>query len=206
MTISNPVSLPTSPSFKSLTLYAKGAVGKNKSPFTLKEQIYLYEGCHWGIRVEYPTLTVLQAKAITAFLLSLNFGERSFFAGDPNASTPSGVASGTPLVNGASQVGYSLATDGWNASVTNILKAGDYIQIGNNLFMNLTDVNSNGSGQATLDLFPSFGNNLRGSPSDNASIIVTNPKGLFRIDSDTVVWSTTEEKTYSVAFDAIENI
>lgn len=40
-----------------------------------------------------------------------------------------GVATGTPLVNGASQTGNSLATDGWTNSITGILLKGDVFTI-----------------------------------------------------------------------------
>lgn len=40
-----------------------------------------------------------------------------------------GVATGTPLVNGATQTGSTLATDGWTNSTTGILKKGDVFTI-----------------------------------------------------------------------------
>lgn len=40
-----------------------------------------------------------------------------------------GVATGTPLVNGAGQTGATLVTKGWTNSVTGILKAGDVFTI-----------------------------------------------------------------------------
>jgi hypothetical protein len=92
--------------------------------------------------------------------------------------TPKGVATGTPLVNGASQTGASLVTDGWSANVTGILKAGDVIKIaGLNLVYDITaDVNSNASGQATLSLSPPIFSGQ--SPADNAALTVTGV--LFR--------------------------
>lgn len=206
MTISSPISLPTSVSFRSLTIFAKGVRGRNRNTFSLKEQIYEYDGAMWGLSVQYPPLKIAEAKEIMAFLLACNFGSRTFLAGDPNAATPKGTATGTPLVMGASQTGYSLITDGWTAGVTNILRAGDFFRIGNNLFMNLTDVNSNGSGQATLDIFPNIGTTIRPSPSDNAPITTASPKGLFRLDTDTVTWTTNEEKLYDISFTATEAV
>lgn len=75
----------------------------------------------------------------------------------------------TPLVDGASQSGSSLQTDGWQAS-TAILKAGDIITIADVLAVNpqnraltgsgvrqftvTADVSSDGSGNATIPIFP----------------------------------------------------
>lgn len=83
-----------------------------------------------------------------------------------------GAGGGTPLVNGASQTGTSLITDGWPIS-TAILKAGDLITItGSTVVREITaDVSSNGSGQATLSINPPI--YTGGSPADNAPIDTT---------------------------------
>lgn len=83
-----------------------------------------------------------------------------------------GVATGTPLVNGAGQTGASLVTDGWTNSTTGILKAGDVFTIANvysinpqtyqstgilQQFVVLSDANSGAStGPATLSISPAI--------------------------------------------------
>lgn len=83
-----------------------------------------------------------------------------------------GVATGTPLVNGASQSGASLVTDGWTNSTTGILKKGDVFTIANVFSINpqtyqstgqlqqfvvLADANSGAStGPATLSISPAI--------------------------------------------------
>ena len=89
----------------------------------------------------------------------------------PDLKLAKGAGGGTPLVNGAAQTGQSLITDGWPNS-TLVLRDGDPINItGLNLvFFAAADVNSNGSGQATIPLdIPILAG---GSPADNAAIIV----------------------------------
>lgn len=103
-----------------------------------------------------------------------------------------GTQGGTPLVNGASQTGASLITDGWSNSITNVLRAGDVFTIAgvyavnavtkdstNRLqqFVVTSSVNSNGSGQATLSISPSIvtsgtTQNVTAGPADNAAITV----------------------------------
>jgi hypothetical protein len=81
--------------------------------------------------------------------------------------TANGPGGGTPLVNGASQTGNSIATDGWPNSTT-VLKAGDLVKFGGlNLVYELqADATSNGSGQATLSIDPL----ILVAPADNAAV------------------------------------
>jgi hypothetical protein len=86
---------------------------------------------------------------------------------DPTAQSTS---TATPLVNGASQTGRTLATDGWPVSTT-VLVAGQFVTINNQLLQLTENVTSNGSGVATLTFEPP----IRTSPSDNAAIEYKNP-------------------------------
>ncbi len=84
---------------------------------------------------------------------------------------PNGAGGGTPLVDGASQTGGALVTDGWPNNITNVVRAGDVIKLAgdNVVYQNRTDASSNGTGQATLNLVP----NLRVSPANDAVITRT---------------------------------
>jgi hypothetical protein len=95
----------------------------------------------------------------------------------PKMNTLLGAGGGTPLVNGASQLGSSVITDGWPNS-TAILKAGDVLTIGAllNVFDVTADVSSNGSGQATISINPP----MYSSPADNGAI-VTSASVFFRV-------------------------
>ena len=90
---------------------------------------------------------------------------------DPIAQSAS---ASTPLVNGASQTGRTLATDGWPVSTT-VLVAGQFVTINNQLLQLTENVTSNGSGVATLTFEPP----IRTSPSDNAAIEYKNPYCLM---------------------------
>jgi hypothetical protein len=126
--------------------------------------------------------------------------------GDPNGATARGAATGTPLVNGASQTGGSLVIDGAATSVTGWLKAGDYIQLGSNgsstLHKVLTDANSDGSGNVTLDIWP----HIRVAPADNAAVTVSDAKGLFRLSSNEQAFSINESAIYGMTFAAMEAV
>jgi hypothetical protein len=71
----------------------------------------------------------------------------------------------------------SLITTGWTASRSGLLLPGDYIQIGYRLHRVLDTVNSDSSGNATFEIWPS----LREVVPTSTSIVTSNTKGLFRL-------------------------
>ena len=85
-----------------------------------------------------------------------------------------------------------------------MFKAGDYIQLGTgasaHLHKVLEDVNSDGSGNATLTIWPA----LRESPANNDAITVSNTVGLFRMTSNSMNWSVETMQLYGMSFSAVE--
>jgi hypothetical protein len=205
MSISYPLSLPTTTSYKKMNLTATNVVGLSKSPFTLQQQTYQWPGEAWMLDVALPPMKIDQAQAWVAFLVSLRGQLGTFYAGDEALLAPRGIATGTPLVNGAqNSMSMTLVTKGWTVSVTGILKAGDYIQLGTGvqqrLYKVLTDANSDSSGNATLDIFP----RLREGVSDNQPISLTSCQGTFRLPTNDRMWSVDEALIYGIDFKAEE--
>lgn len=203
MAISYPVTFPAI-GIRSMNIRARTVVGINTSPFTGQQQVYKHQGEWWEAEVTLPPMKRATAEQVAAFLIKMKGQYGTFLLGDPANTSPRGVGTGTPLVNGASQTGSSLVTDGWTVSTTGILKAGDWIQLGSGatttLHKVLDDVNSDGSGNATIEIFPS----LRSSPSDDAAITVSSPKGIWRLASNTMEWSIDEASVYGVTFACVE--
>lgn len=201
--MSYPLSLPSNRQIASVRMNAIDVVGMSQSPFTGAQQVYKYPGQFWEADISLRPMNREEAEQWIAFMLRLKGAYGTFLLGDPNGGTARGVATGTPLVNGSSQTGENLITDGWTSGVTGILKAGDYIQLGSGatakLHKVLQDVNSDGSGNATLNIWP----DLRTSPSDNAAITVANPKGVFRLTTP-MSWDIREAQVYGIAFGARE--
>jgi len=103
-----------------------------------------------------------------------------------------GAFAGSPVVNGASQTGASLVTNGWTASITNLLNIGDVITLTgvNNVnpksrastqiqknFVVTAQVNSDSGGNATIPISPAITTsgayqNVTGSPANLAPIQV----------------------------------
>lgn len=110
----------------------------------------------------------------------------------------------TPLVNGGSQVGETLLIKNLNQLVVGVLKAGDYIQLGTGsgtrLHKVLSDVTSDASGNASVDIWPS----LRESPANNATITVVGTKARFRLGQNLQSWEINNISSYGMTFDCIE--
>ena len=109
-----------------------------------------------------------------------------------------GALGGTPLVIGAGQTGASILTDGWTASISGVLKQGDCITFANvygitpqtadatgggtstgqlQQFVVTADVDSDGTGAATVPISPSIVTSgafqtVTVSPADNAVILI----------------------------------
>lgn len=104
-----------------------------------------------------------------------------------------GQRGGTPLVNGGSQTGSSLITDGWTAAAANRVKQGDVFTITSGTevyavnpqtrqstgarrqFVITADTSSDGSGNATLPISPPITTSgayqtVTASPDDNAAL------------------------------------
>ena len=199
MTISYPVTPPTSPAPQEVDLRPGATTGVSISPYTGQHQVYQYAAQAWRMDVRLPPMLREAAEPWIAFLLSLNGRFGTFTYGDPTGRVPRGTVPGTPLVNGASQTGQTLNTKGWTASQTGILLAGDYIQLGVELHRVLVDADSDGSGNATLDIWP----NIRTSPADSSSIVTADTTGLWRLLTDDMPFKP-GVRWYSVGFSCIE--
>lgn len=96
-----------------------------------------------------------------------------------------GAHGGTPLTNGATQTGSSIVTDGWTAS-TNVLKQGDVITFAGVYAVNpqnyensgylrefvvQADVTSDGSGNATISVYPAVNDGTLTTTNGNGETV-----------------------------------
>lgn len=204
MTISFPISLPTIIAAAKSTITMENSVGISESPFSFGQQVQQNQGQRWKLMLQYPAMRRAYAEQFIAAFASLSGRYGTFLAGDYDGRAPQGVATGTPLVNGNQLARAThLDTKGWTHGVTGILKAGDYIQLGAGgaarLYKNLTTVNSDGSGDATFQIWPA----LRADVSDGDVIVLQNTMTQFRLDTD-FAWNADEVSTYGFSVQATE--
>ncbi len=199
MAISYPLAFPAYDYIESVRFDTANAVGISRSPYTGQQQVYDYQSGFWSVDIDLRWMNRVEAAPVIAFIDSLRGQYGTFTFGDYLTATPQGAATGTPLVNGANQTGFSLITDGWSNS-TAILKKGDWIQINTALYRILNDVSSDGSGNATLDVWP----HLK-SHANNTAITTASCKGIFRLSRSTQVSQFIDrQKTYQISFSADE--
>lgn len=206
MAISYPLTFPST-GIAQITLTARNSVAISSSPFTYRQQVQKNVGSRWEATITLPPLLRANADVWIAFLLSLGGQYGTFLMGDPIAATPRGSASttpGTPLVNGSSQSGGTVAVDGLPVSTANYLRAGDYIQLGSGatsrLYKVLEDVDSNSSGEANIPIWP----DLRSSPADNLTVVVQDAVGVFRLSSPETSFNIDTASVYGISFAAVE--
>jgi len=94
-------------------------------------------------------------------------------------ASPQGVAGGAPVVDGGPQTGKSLAIRGCVAGQL-FLAAGDYFQLGTQLFRMTENATADSSGRATLV----FESSIRNAAADGAVIITDKPKALMMLADD----------------------
>lgn len=182
-------------------------VQKSVSPFTGEEQVYRFPGEWWEGEISFVPLRRDDARLVQSFLAEMRGQFGTFLYGDPDAIAlgTMGVG-GTVTVNGAGQTGNTLNVDGMTISTNGILKAGDYFQLGtglsSRLYMATQDLNSNGSGAGTLTFEPA----LRASPTDNQSVIISSPKGLFRLSENVAEWNANQSNIYNITLSFREAI
>lgn len=201
MTISYPLAVPTTKSVSSVRWIQEQAMYVDESPFTFARQVQVFSGERFRIEVSVDQMSRDDAAAWSAFITSLRGPYGTFTFGDELYKSPQGAAGGTPRVNGASQAGYTLITDGWPNS-TLVLKKGDFFQLTstNRIHTVLTDTTSDGSGNATLDIWP-----RANSYADNTILITSNWLGLFSLeDADPEIISPRANTLQTFDFSAVE--
>jgi hypothetical protein len=154
----------------------------------------------WTVEVDLPPMARATAEEWLAFLLSLRGKLGTFFWGPSGAEkVPRGTISGTPLVNGGSQTGKTLASDGWSGTV----KKGDWFQVNHTDTVRLYKSMSDISAGAALDIFPRL---RTPAPADNAAMTFNSPVGLFRMAENGQGWDLNTAQHYGLKFKAMEAI
>ncbi len=184
----------------------ENVVALTSSIFTLQQQTQEFAGKRWHLDATFPPMKRPDAEEWNAFFLGLHGRAGTFLFGDPNGKAPRGSALGSPVVDGAAQVGVTLATKGWTADETGVLLSGDYIRLGTGasarLHKVLVQADSDGSGEVTLDIWP----NLRESPGDSQTIFLDDTVSVFRLSSNITQWDLNVAAFYGFAFSAEEAI
>lgn len=168
-----------------------------------RRQARQIDGQRFRLRVRFPIMTRSEFAPINAFIMKQRSQIESFQYTPPTVDDTLGTASTVVSVNGAISAGVtSVACDGFTNSITGILKAGDYFRFTgqNKVYMIVSDVNSNGSGQGTITFEPP----LRTAVADNAVIIYSNVDFTVGLTGDIQEFNISTENYFQYEVDLIE--
>lgn len=198
-------SLPTSPGPVRQRVWLQANSASQTSPITGATQTSARFGAMWMLEFELPPMSRYQAGQWLAVMSEANGVSGSIYAG-PHAPRPVDhydaaavpahpnsasldldflageyalrwVSFPTPLVDGGSQTGTTIDTDGWDEG--DGLNKGDYIAFENGTFRELHIVTADSFADSNGDMTISVAPKVRRSPSDNAAIILEKPTGEF---------------------------
>jgi len=170
------------------------------SPLTQSVSTVEIPGARWKAQFRLADFEEADATLVQVMLMQLRGRVNRLALYNLARPLPRGTIAGTPLVNGASQTGTSLAIDGCTVGTT--LKKGDFFSVNGELKMATADSTVNGSGQMTLTFEPP----LRAAPDDNDAITTTRPTALFMLESDEQMWSTKPGVRTDFTISLIEDI
>ena len=155
-------------------------------------------GSRWAASFTWTNRKGAEARQLTGQLASLN-GRIGVFKIPIPDSEPFGTALGAGVVNGASQTGTELLTDGWDVSQTLLFAAGDWIEVDQQVFKITEDTSSDASGNATLKISPS----IRRSPANNTPVVAT-PSFYMRSSKAEMPINVGENQVYAISLTGIE--
>lgn len=176
-----PIALPAGICVTDCILRPMNAVGVQTSPFTFRRAVQVFPGQRWEMELAFLPQERADAAVLESFLLSLRGPETQVRMGDPFRSAPRGTPAGTPVFDLASSTAGAaeIGSRGWTADATGVLLQNDLIQLGDQLFAVLEDVDADSSGEAVIPVWP----NLRALATDGDAITTANPRGVFALAS-----------------------
>lgn len=195
MTTSYPITLPSEPGFKRTTIQPVAAVGQAKSPFSFSQQTQDFGHHQYLATFVLPPMNESRvdnsdvlAKEWDSILTSLRKTKGRFKAG-PAYNEPFGEAKNTKnavTVDSINSDNDQIDTSGWPTNTNDLLLPGDWIEANGELKQVGPDasVDSDGSGNATIDVEPPF----RADPTGE-SVTYRGPTTKWRLTDNNPKWS-----------------
>lgn len=192
------VTMPTSPAFKSSNWGIKRQVAVSESPFTGSANVQEYGMAKWYATLSLPPMKREQAVEWQAFFLKCHGRNNIFLLGDPDAksqlgNSTSATTSGTGAI-GVTTINMTLSGAGATIEV------GDYIQFSSGAAARLHMVTTKRTGNGAVAFEPP----LKAAVASAQTVVLAGSKGVFRMDSNELTWSSNEISTYGVSFSCSE--
>lgn len=184
MSITFPEDPPPEPGFSQAQLRIRNAVQQHTNKFNLDQRKNILGYGKWSGTLSVNDIDSTQSRKWKAWISSLNGKRGTFKVGDPAYDSAQGDVSNTGSVRRVTD-SRKIVIEGYSGDTT-IFKVGDQIEINDELKIIVQDdVTTNSQGKSPVKILPPLGDtNVAGN-----TVTHDNPKGLFRLDSNNVMWS-----------------
>jgi len=204
-TYSYPLNHPVSPGIRNVTWRMHRAAAVMESPFTGSQQVLEWDYALWEAVVELPPMKREQAAEWQAFFMKMRGRVGTFLLADPDAKEPRGAVTGNGLISADASVGDDqVLIDVGQSNLSNALRTGDYVQIGEGssaqLHMVISDTNSNTSGIVIADIEP----RIKQEALTGTAVVMQEPKAVFRLDESVQGWDADQASLYGFSFSCKE--
>ena len=195
---------PTNPNFRSLNFKDNRPTLVNQT-LSGKKQVRQIGSQYFSFTVAMPPLQQENAQEIFAFLQKQKGSFEDFTIQAPLDNLGASRFETDILVNGSQSAGdASIQLDGFAASTSKALKAGDLIKFANHskVYMVQSNIDSLGDGSLTVLISP----NLVSSLADNEAVTVNKPQFTVYLENNEIMYSTDASGLYTISFDVREVI
>ena len=196
MSVTYPLTLPTSVFPVTQSWSIQRQAGISESPFTGKQQTVEFDYAKWKASVSFPPMKRSTAGEFISFLTKLHGRRGTFLMGDADQRSPQNSVSGSVTINGSFAVNSVVLT----VAGTTAFSKGDMIQLGSGSGSRLYMVVTDQSGSSAIQIEPK----LKTAVSSGDAVTYTNPKGIFRMDSNNQMWDTNVVSNYGISFSCTE--
>ena len=202
MTVSYPLTMPSSPGFVTQQWSLMRRTGLSESPFTGGQQTVEFSYAKWKAVLTLPPMRRPQATAWVSFFAKLHGRRGTFLLGDQDGKDPqinkitAGTMTGSVTLGANADIGDTILT----ISGTTAFKAGDYIQLGSSSSARLYMVVVDQTG-TSLQIEPK----IKTAVTSGATVTYSNTQGLFRMDTDELMWDTNAVSVYGISFSCSES-
>jgi hypothetical protein len=195
---------PTSPNFRSLNFKDNRPTLINQT-LSGRKQVRQIGAQYFSFTVQMPPLQQEKAQEVFAFLQKQKGSFEDFTIVAPLDNLGAGKAETDIQVVNAHVAGdATIELDGFTASQSGALKAGDLIKFAGHskVYMVQNNIDADGSGALTLQISP----NLITTLADNEAVTVNKPSFTVYLENNEIMYSTDASGFYSISFDVREVI
>lgn len=170
---------------------------------SLKRQTRTRGAQRWGMQFSWDSINRDMFAPLQAFSMAQQGQSGTFTVTVPGYTVPQGTWSGSPVVNGAGNVGQTVVIRGLAASQPAAAKAGDVIKFSGHtkVYMVTADAASDGSGSSTLTIIPA----LVAAVSDGEALTVSNVPFRVSLAGDSLEASLRLGIQYGLQVDFVED-